>query len=81
MVFFKVILKENYVVRFVCLFDIIMVKIDFMLDLGEDLQFVVFVEQVSCVLLLVDDIINGSRFVVVKKQDFLGNDELIIFRC
>lgn len=37
MVFFKVILKENYVVRFVCLFDIIMVKIDFMLDLGEDL--------------------------------------------
>lgn len=60
--------------------DTIMVKIDSMFDLGEDSQSAVSVEQASCVPLSADDITNGSRLVVAKKQDSSGNDELTISR-
>lgn len=79
-VLLKAILKENYAVRFARLPDTIMVKIDSMLDLGEDSQSAVSVEQASCVPLSADDITNGSRLVVAKKQDSSGNDELTISR-
>lgn len=57
-----------------------MVKIDSMLDLGEDSQSAVSVEQVSCVPLSADVITNGRRLVVAKKQDSSGIDELTISR-
>lgn len=57
-----------------------MVKIDSMLDLGEDSQSAVSVEQASCVPLSADAITNGSRLVVAKKQESSGIDELTISR-
>lgn len=60
-----------------------MVKVDSMLDLDEalwDSQSDVSVEHASSVPLSADDITNGSRLVVTKKQDSSGKDELTISR-